>query len=169
MGKLSPVITTLNDIHVQDVMFTSNNEIPNGTQLKLAIMKYGSIDVGFFGQATTNEVNPYYNPETYAHYVNESIEPSHAVSIIGWDDNFNASNFLITPPSDGAWIVKNSYGTNWGDNGFFYISYYDKTLLNSKDVTNYATSIIIENTEPYNKNYQYNLIWEAILNPAIKM
>ncbi|SDA64442.1 C1 family peptidase [Methanobrevibacter millerae] len=159
MGKLSPVITTLNDIHVQDVMFTPNNEIPNGTQLKLAIMKYGSIDVGFFGQATTNEVNPYYNPETYAHYVNESIEPSHAVSIIGWDDNFNASNFLITPPGDGAWIVKNSYGTNWGDNGFFYISYYDKTLLNSKDVSNYATSIIIENTEPYNKNYQYNLIW----------
>ena len=159
IGKLSPVITTQNDIHVQDVMFTPNNEIPNGTQLKLAIMKYGSIDVGFFGQATTNEVNPYYNPETYAHYVNESIEPSHAVSIIGWDDNFNASNFLITPPGDGAWIVKNSYGTGWGDNGFFYISYYDKTLLNSQDVTNYATSIIIENTEPYNKNYQYNIIW----------
>ena len=159
VGKISPAITTLNDIHIQDVMFTPNNEIPNGTQLKLAIMKYGSIDVAFYGQATIDQVNPYYNPETHAHYVNESINPSHAVSIIGWDDNYDASNFLITPPGNGAWIVKNSYGTEWGENGFFYISYYDKTLLNCEDVTNYATSIIVENTEPYNKNYQYALMW----------
>ena len=159
VGKISPVITTQNDIHVQDVMFTPNNEIPQGTLLKLAIMNYGSIDVAFYGQATSEERNEYYNPETHAHYVNESIEPSHAVSIIGWDDSYDASNFLITPPGNGAWIVKNSYGTNWGENGFFYISYYDKTLLNCEDVTNYATSIIIENTEPYNKNYQRTLIW----------
>ena len=160
VGKISPVITTLNDIHVQDVMFTPNNEIPNGTSLKWAIMQYGSIDVSFFGQSTYNETNPYYNPSTYAHYVNDSSKQSnHIVSIIGWDDNFDKSNFLITPPGNGAWIVKNSYGTDWGDNGYFYISYYDQSLLNSKDVTDHATSIIIENTEPYNKNYQYDLIW----------
>ena len=159
VGKISPVITTLNDIHVQDVMFTPNNEIPNGTQLKLAIMKYGSIDLSFFGQATIDEVNPYYNPETHAHYVNEPLTPSHDVSIIGWNDSYDASNFLITPPGNGAWIVKNSYGTEYGENGFFYISYYDKTLIKSIDVTTYATSIMVENTEPYNKNYQYNIIW----------
>ena len=159
IGKISPVITTLNDIHIQDVMFTPNNEIPNGTQLKLAIMKYGSIDVSFYGQATAEEVNPYYNPETYSHYVDEPLSPTHAVSIIGWDDDYNASNFLVAPPGNGAWIVKNSYGTEWGDNGFFYISYYDKTLLQSTDVTKYATSIIVENTVPYNKNYQHAILW----------
>ena len=159
MGKISPVITTQNDIHIQDVMFTPNNEIPNGTQLKLAIMKYGSIDVSFFGQSTYDEVNPYYNPETHAQYVNIYKDSNHDVSIIGWDDNYNASNFLITPPGNGAWIVKNSYGTDWGDNGFLYVSYYDKTLLNSKTLIEYATSIIVENTEPYNKNYQHSLIW----------
>ena len=159
LGKISPVITTQNDIHIQDVMFTPNTEIPYGTQLKLAIMKYGSIDVSFNGQASYNDVTPYYNPETHAQYANESVNPNHEVSIIGWDDSYDASNFLITPPGNGAWIVKNSYGTNWGENGFFYISYYDKTLLNCEDVTNYATSIIIENTEPYNKNYQYDFIW----------
>ena len=161
VGKISPVITTRNDVHVQDVMFTPNNEIPIGTQLKWAIMKYGSIDVSFFGQSTFDEVNPYYNPETHAQYVNESVNANHDVSIVGWDDNYPKENFLITHPGNGAWIVKNSYGTEWGDNGFLYVSYYDKTLMNSKDVTNYATSIIIENTEPYNKNYQYNLIWTS--------
>ena len=159
VGKISPVITTLNDIHVQDVMFTPNLEIPNGTQLKLAIMKYGSIDVSFHGQSTFDEVNPYYNPETHAQYVDNPEAPNHDVSIVGWDDNYNASNFLITPPGNGAWIVKNSYGTEWGDNGYLYVSYYDKTLMNSKDVSNYATSIIIENTEPYNKNYQHSFMW----------
>ena len=161
MGKLSPVITTMEDVHVQDVMFTPNTDIPNGTLLKLAIMKYGSLDVPFFGQSTFDDVNPYYNPETYAQYTNESLNATHDVSIIGWDDNYDASNFLITPPGNGAWIVKNSYGTVWGDNGFFYLSYYDKTLMNSKDVTNYGTSIIIENVDPYNKNYQHALIWEG--------
>ncbi|WP_407415119.1 C1 family peptidase [Methanobrevibacter sp.] len=159
MGKLSPVITTMEDVHVQDVMFTPNTDIPNGTLLKLAIMKYGSLDVPFFGQSTFDDVNPYYNPETCAQYTNESLNATHDVSIIGWDDNYDASNFLITPPGNGAWIVKNSYGTVWGDNGFFYLSYYDKTLMNSKDVTNYGTSIIIENVEPYNKNYQYDMFW----------
>ena len=159
MGKISPVITTQNDIHVQDVMFTPNTEIPNGTQLKLAIMKYGSIDVSFNGQATYNDVTPYYNPETYAQYAYEFVNPNHEVSIVGWDDNFPKEKFLVTPPGNGAWIVKNSYGTAWGDNGFLYVSYYDKTLMNSKDVSNYATSIIIENAEPYNKNYQYDFMW----------
>ncbi|SDA64451.1 C1 family peptidase [Methanobrevibacter millerae] len=160
LGKLSPQITTNQDIHVQDVMFTPNNEIPKGTQLKLAILKYGSIDVSYNGQSTYNEVTPYYNPETYAQYVNDSsIQPNHAVSIVGWDDNFPKEKFGITPPGDGAWIVKNSWGPDFGENGFLYVSYYDQTLLKSLNVISYATSIIIENTVPYNKNYQYDMFW----------
>ena len=160
MGKLSPLITTNQDIHIQDVMFTPNKEIPNGTQLKLAILKYGSIDISYNGQSTYNEVTPYYNPETYAQYVNDSsIQPNHAVSIVGWDDNFSKEKFGITPPGDGAWIVKNSWGTDFGENGFLYVSYYDQSLLKSLNVISYATSIIIENTVPYNKNYQYDMFW----------
>ena len=115
LGKLSPLITTNQDIHVQDLMFTPNNEIPNGTQLKLAIMKYGSIDVTYYGQSTYNDVTPYYKPDTYAQYVNDSsIRFNHEVSIVGWDDNFPKEKFGITPPGDGAWIVKNSWGSDWG-------------------------------------------------------
>ncbi|MBD3233530.1 MAG: T9SS type A sorting domain-containing protein [candidate division Zixibacteria bacterium] len=41
--------------------------------------------------------------------------PDHAVLIVGWDDNMC--------DGDGGWIVKNSWGQGWGDNGFFYIPY----------------------------------------------
>ena len=159
MGKISAVITTLNDIHIQDVIFLPNNEIPNGTKLKEAILKYGSLDVCYFGQSTYDEKNPYYNPDTYAQYVNETKKPNHEVSIIGWDDNYPKENFLITPPGNGAWIIKNSWGSDFGEKGCMYVSYYDKTLLESTDLSSYATAIIAENTIPYNKNYQYAMIW----------
>ena len=161
LGKLSPVITTQKDIHVQDLMFIPNNEIPNGTQLKWAILKYGSIDVTYNGQSTYDDVTPYYRPDTHSQYVNVTIPPNHAVSVVGWDDNYPKENFGIIPPGDGAWIVKNSWGTNFGENGFLYVSYYDQTFLQyiPDRIFRYATAIIIENTVPYNKNYQYDLMW----------
>ena len=160
MGKLSPLITTQKDIHVQDLMFIPNNEIPNGTQLKWAILKYGSIDVTYNGQSTYDDVTPYYRPDTHSQYVNVTIPPNHAVSVVGWDDNYPKENFGIEPPGDGAWIVKNSWGTAFGENGFLYVSYYDKSFLQYDGaIFKYATAIIIENTVPYNKNYQYDLFW----------
>lgn len=160
MGKISPVITTLNDVHVQDAIFVPNNEISNGTKLKEAIIKYGSLAVSYNGQSTYDEVNPYYNPDTYAQYVDKPIDPNHAVSIVGWDDNFPKEKFAITHPGDGAWIVKNSWGPGWGDNGFLYVSYYDQTLLryNPAQPSSCAATVIFENTVPYNKNYQYAII-----------
>ena len=168
LGKITMPITTAQDIHVQDMMFIPNNEIPNGTQIKLAIMKYGSLDVSFFGQSSFDEENPYYNPETYAQYVNVPETANHEVSIVGWDDNFPKEKFLITPPGDGAWIIKNSYGTEWGENGFLYVSYYDQTLLayTPGKVTDYAVAAIIENTVPYNKNYQYDITWLSNFEPS---
>ncbi|MGB8657435.1 MAG: C1 family peptidase [Candidatus Zixiibacteriota bacterium] len=42
-------------------------------------------------------------------------ETNHAVLIVGWNDTL-CNN-------EGAWIVKNSWGTGWGMHGFFYIKY----------------------------------------------
>ena len=159
LGKVSPVIGTDENIYVQDVMFVSNFPEDNGSFIKSAIFNYGSVDASFYGQSTIDDVNPYFNTTTSAQYVDTYHEATHEISIIGWDDHYSKNNFNTPPPDDGAWIVKNSYGKDWGDHGIVYVSYYDKTLSVSTSVDEYATAVIIENTVPYNKNYQHDVIW----------
>lgn len=67
-----------------------------------------------------------YNSATHAIY-NKTGSFNHAVSIIGWDDNYSKENFLEgnRPNSDGAYIILNSWGDSFGDNGIYYISYED--------------------------------------------
>lgn len=57
----------------------------------------------------------------------------HSVAIIGWDDNFSRMNFPeeIRPINDGAYIVQNSWGDEWGRHGIFYASYEDVSIEDS--------------------------------------
>lgn len=85
----------------------------------------------------------YINTDTWAHYTYDDAAITHAVTIVGWDDSYSKDNFIEghQPESDGAWIVKNSWGSadaefphvnpgGWGvdGSGYFYLSYYDKSL-----------------------------------------
>lgn len=94
-------------------------------QIKQTLWDNGSVDVGimwkpeYYSQAN----NAYYYPE-------EEITTNHAVLLVGWDDTFPRGYFDTgtTPDTDGAWIIQNSWGGNWGDNGFFYVSYADRSI-----------------------------------------
>ena len=117
--------------------------------IKWALLKYGALDVSYHAA----QVYPYFNQKTSAQYCNVTAQPNHGVTLVGWDDSYSADNFMITPPGDGAWIFKNSWGEENGIGGYYYISYYDMTF--SMDRGPYA--YVLFNTEQYNKNYQYNI------------
>ena len=98
--------------------------------VKKHIMENGAIATSIV--APSYYAGSYYNDKTYAAYFSHSSDPSfwgysHVVAIIGWDDNFSKENFIEgnRPEHDGAYIVLNSWGKDFGDNGIYYISYDD--------------------------------------------
>ena len=148
IGKATVPIISGDAIHMQDVLWLHRLNITDNDVIKRAVLKYGALT----GDMIANYDSQYFNKNTSASYYNEtSFTPaSHAVCIVGWDDNYPASNFQITPPGDGAWIIKNSYGPDSYDRGYIYISYYDTVFNNNTD----EVAFIFENTESYTKNYQ---------------
>lgn len=153
LSKVSPINLTGTNIHVQDVIFVGpRKNLTDNDEIKKAIMKCGSLAIEYY----STEESPDYNSKTNAQYQDLSNEPSHAVTVVGWDDNFPKKNFLNTPPGDGAWIIKDNFGVESGDKGYLYLSYYDVSFLNKT----YAIGFIFENTENYTKNYQRDLSGE---------
>ena len=155
LGKVSTHINMANEsIHVQDVVFfPARQNATDNDIFKKALMDYGAFLVAIYA----GENSKYYNETSAARYYNGTKGINHAVTLVGWDDNYPASNFLNPPSGDGAWIIKNSWGTDWGDEGYFYLSYYD-TSFNTQNPQQYQypyyAAYLFNNTVPYNKNYQ---------------
>lgn len=136
--------------------------------VKSELMKGHAVAVQFCaddalpGQAVSEK--GYMNIEKWAHYTYKDETANHGVCIVGWDDNYSKDNFnqgtdaegnIKTPPANGAWIVKNSWGSetepkvtddgkviggkDWGvvdgngkHTGYFYMSYYDKSVCDAE-------------------------------------
>jgi len=90
--------------------------------IKEKILEYGSVGITYCSNLE------YYNYHTAAQYCPLSARADHAVVIIGWDDTYSRDNFKEQPSKDGAWLVKNSWGTVFGAGGYFWLSYEDASI-----------------------------------------
>ena len=146
LGKISQILFTPESYHFTDAMFIDTK---NSTALKQALLKYGAVTIHING---ADPQNKYYNKTSHALYCDNKTLGNHFVTIVGWNDTYSRTNFIMDPGVDGAWIVKNSWGTDWGEGGYFYLSYADAPFLDAA-----AVAYIINNTEVYNKLYQYDI------------
>ncbi len=105
---------------VRDVLYFPDRagSLDNDT-LKQAITTYGAISTDLYWASGS------YKAATRAYYYSGVAGANHAVDLVGWSDAYSRTNFQSAPAGDGAWIVRNSWGSGWGDAGYFYVSYYD--------------------------------------------
>ncbi len=141
--------------HVQNVIYLPVRANATDNQaIKQAIMNYGGVDCSiFYDETSAQNETMTYNSSTHSYYLPYTPSATnHDITLVGWNDNYAASNFSTTPPGNGAFIVKNSWGTSYGDNGYFYMSYYDKALA-MLDISAVFTS---EPLNDYQNIYQHD-------------
>ena len=108
--------------HVQEVLFLPRHSSPlSNAAVKWAVMEYGAVDATMAYEASA------YNAATSA-YNSASTDLDHHVCVVGWDDAYPAGRFLRRPPGPGAFLIKNSWGTSYGMGGYFWVSYYDRSI-----------------------------------------
>lgn len=141
-SKLQYILTGVRQINMQDRDY-----------VKKAVMENGAASMYYY------DSDNYANNEYYYNY--EIKSTNHAVTIVGWDDTISRDNFKSTdsngkvyvPEGDGAWLIKNSWGSyNYRTNGgYMWISYYDLSA-NSGNATYYE----VAKKDSYDYNYQYD-------------
>lgn len=119
---------------IKEVMYLPDMDVDfdgGMNAIKDAIMNYGAVQTAMYAS------DRYLNQAEWAHYCPKRVNGNHAVAIIGWDDNYPKENFLQTPPKDGAWLIRNSWGKGMGIDGYYWASYYD-TVIGTNNAVYFA-------------------------------
>lgn len=133
---------TASKAHSNTAIMTDSDwlgETINKTTVKNAIVNNGAVLAAYYA---TNSSAP-------AYYSGTNGTPNHEIVLVGWDDNYSRNNFSIKPTNNGAWLVKNSWGTSVGDSGYYWISYDEKSLCE-------PMTVVADKTSKYQYNYHYD-------------
>lgn len=143
-GSLKPVK------HVQEMRVIDGKDYE---AIKEAVFKYGGVTTSLYSTIRSSQGDSeYYKRSTNSYCYIGTEKPNHDVLIIGWDDNYPKENFSVNLEGDGAFICQNSWGDSFGDNGVFYVSYYDTNVG-----THNVVYTRIEDTDNYDNIYQSDL------------
>ncbi len=113
--------------HVQEVHFYNSDDIDD---IKWGVYLYGGVSTSVYINVSSIGTSSNYNRTTNSYCYQGDSNPNHDVIIIGWNDKYSAANFNGEVPGDGAFICQNSWGDSFGDEGVFYVSYYDSNIGN---------------------------------------
>lgn len=121
--------------------------------VKQLIMDYGTLAVSYYYIRNWGKRDD--ESKDLAYYQNRYTTTNHAVSLVGWDDEYPKENFSDSesdrPEKNGAWLIKDSHGSSASKSGYIWISYEDISL-NSSD----AVMMDFESADNYDNNYQYD-------------
>ena len=136
--------------HVQEMRIIASKDI---AAIKEAVFKYGGVQTSLYSSMkNATSYSKHYNKTTNAYCYIGTSKPNHEVVIIGWDDNYAKENFSVPLEGDGAFICQNSWGEEFGDNGVFYVSYYDTNIG-----THNVVYTRIDEVDNYDNIYQSDL------------
>ena len=113
--------------------------------IKNYVMRNGSVGISIYFQGN------FYNQETAAYFNDAYTATNHAITIVGWDDNYSPDNFARSPEQAGAWLCKNSHGVDFGEEGYFWVSYQDKSISHPS-----ATAFVFEFESGNNYDWNYH-------------
>lgn len=116
--------TDEDDIHLHNCFIVDNLQEPeNISRAKKMLLEYGAAVAGISAEGL-------FQDNAVDFYRNKALPADHAVTVIGWDDDydFSASGMRVAPEHKGAWIIRNSWGRDWADKGDCYLSYEDKGI-----------------------------------------
>ena len=136
--------------HVQEMQIIDGKDYE---KIKEAVFKYGGVQTSIYNALRSSQsYSPYFDKVTNSYCYIGTEKPNHDVVIIGWDDNYPKENFPVDLEGDGAFICQNSWGKNFGEDGVFYISYYDTNIG-----THNVVYTGIEDTDNYDNIYLSDL------------
>lgn len=136
--------------HVQEMRIIASKDI---AAIKNAVFKYGGVQTSLYSSIQNpTSSSAHYNSATNSYCYIGTAKPNHEVVIIGWDDNYSKNNFSVPLEGDGAFICQNSWGSEFGDRGVFYVSYYDTNIG-----THNVVYTRIDDVDNYDNIYQSDL------------